>query len=68
MFPEVLGKETHARQFLGTVNYCRMLMGQEFAIIARPLIDLTRKGTPNEWTESHTDAVRELKQRLIDYT
>ncbi|CDJ65372.1 OSJNBa0042D13.18 protein, related, partial [Eimeria necatrix] len=67
-WPEVLENETQIRQFLGTVNYCRMFMGPDFARVARPLVDLTRKGVPFQWTDAHTQAVRHLKQRLIDYT
>ncbi|CDJ68079.1 OSJNBa0042D13.18 protein, related, partial [Eimeria necatrix] len=67
-WPEVLQNETQIRQFLGTVNYCRMFMGPEFARVARPLVDLTRKGVPFQWTDAHTQAVRHLKQRLVDYT
>ncbi|CDJ50586.1 hypothetical protein EBH_0085480 [Eimeria brunetti] len=67
-WPEVLENEKQIRQFLGTVNYCRMFMGPDFAKVARPLVDLTRKGAPFQWTDTHTQAVRRLKQRLIDYT
>ncbi|CDJ67432.1 Gag-pol polyprotein, related [Eimeria necatrix] len=67
-WPEVLQNETQIRQFLGTVNYCRVFMGPDFARVARPLVDLTRKGVPFQWTDAHTQAVRHLKQRLIDYT
>ncbi|CDJ46850.1 Polyprotein, related [Eimeria brunetti] len=66
-WPEVLENETQIRQFLGTVNYCRMFMGPDFARVARPLVDLTRKGVPFQWTDAHTQAVRHLKQRLVDY-
>ncbi|CDI84502.1 hypothetical protein EAH_00053130 [Eimeria acervulina] len=68
VWPEVLENETQVRQFLGTVNYCRMLMGPDFADISRPHVTLTRKATPFHWTAAHTQAVRHLKQRLIDYT
>lgn len=68
LWPETLTNETQVRQFLGTVNYCRMFMGASFADMARPLVDLTRKGTPFIWTPDHTAAVRQLKQRLADYT
>ncbi|CDJ48431.1 hypothetical protein EBH_0020380 [Eimeria brunetti] len=67
-WPEVLENETQIRQFLGTVNYCHMFMGPDFARVARPLVDLTRKGAPFQWTDAHTQAVRHLKQRLVDYT
>ncbi|CDJ47222.1 hypothetical protein EBH_0071610 [Eimeria brunetti] len=67
-WPEVFENETQICQFRGTVNYCRMFMDPDFAEVARPLVDLTRKGTPFQWTDTHTQAVRRLKQRLIDYT
>ncbi|CDJ50411.1 hypothetical protein EBH_0033500 [Eimeria brunetti] len=66
-WPEVLENETQIRQFLGTVKYCRMFMGPDFARVAHPLVDLTRKGVPVQWTDAHTQAVRHLKQHLIDY-
>ncbi|CDI87821.1 OSJNBa0042F21.10 protein, related [Eimeria praecox] len=68
LWPEQLSYETQVRQILGTVNYCRMLMGSEYAEVARPLADLTRKDAVFMWTGIHTQAVRQLKQRLIEYT
>ncbi|CDJ60674.1 hypothetical protein EMWEY_00007460 [Eimeria maxima] len=41
---------------------------RDYAAVARPLVDLTRKGVPFRWTEAHTQAVRQLRQKLIDYT
>ncbi|CDJ64775.1 LOW QUALITY PROTEIN: hypothetical protein ENH_00080530 [Eimeria necatrix] len=67
-WPEVLENKTQVRQFLGTINYCRMFMGPDYADVAQPLVDLTRKDVSFEWTELHTQAVRQLKQRLIDVT
>ena len=49
-------------------NYCRMFMGPDYADISRPLVTLTRKDIPFHWTDAHTQAVRHLKQRLIDNT
>ncbi|CDJ42960.1 OSJNBa0061C08.12 protein, related [Eimeria tenella] len=43
-------------------------MGLDYAHVARPLVDLTRKDVSSEWTELHTQAVRQLKQCLIDFT
>lgn len=68
VWPGTLANETQVRQFWGTVNYCRMFMGPDFATVARPLVELTRKGTTFQWTAEHTQAVCRLKQRLIDYT
>ncbi|CDI87167.1 OSJNBa0042D13.18 protein, related [Eimeria praecox] len=68
VWPEVLENETQVRQFLGTVNYCPMFMGSDYANISRPLVTFTRKDTPFHWTDAHTQAVRQLKRRVIDYT
>ena len=67
-WPEVLENDTQVRQFLGTVNYCRMFMGPRFADIARPLVDLTKKDVKFSWKEEHTEAVRALKNKLIKFT
>lgn len=67
LWPEVLTDEVQV-QFLGTVNYCRMFMGPDFATVTLPLVNLIRRGATIQWTEEHTKAVRKLKQRLIDYT
>ena len=68
LWPEVLANDTEVRKFLGTVNYCRMFMGSKFADIARPLVELTKKGVTFVWGPHHTEAVRKLKQQLIDFT
>ncbi|CDI74248.1 OSJNBa0042D13.18 protein, related [Eimeria praecox] len=68
VWPEVLENETQVRQFRGTVNYCRMFMGPDYADISLPLSTLTRRGTPFHWRDAHTQAVHQLKQRLIDFT
>lgn len=67
-WPEVLHNDTHVRQFLGTVNYCRMFMGPGFADMARCLVELTKKNVPFKWTEKHTAAVKALKHALCNYT
>ncbi|CDJ54046.1 OSJNBa0042D13.18 protein, related [Eimeria brunetti] len=68
LWPDVLSNETQVRQFLGTVNYCRMCMGPRYADTARPLVELTQKGTSFAWGSSHTTAVRQLKRFLAEYT
>ena len=68
VWPEVLDNDTQVKQFLGTINYCRMFMGAEFTDLAKPLIDLTKKGTEFKWKQEHTAAVRALKERLMNYT
>ncbi|CDI81762.1 OSJNBa0042D13.18 protein, related [Eimeria praecox] len=68
VWPEVLENETQVRQSLSTVNCCRLFMDPDYADNSRPLVILTRKATPFHWTDAHTQAVLQLKQRLIDYT
>ncbi|CDI75825.1 hypothetical protein EPH_0006340 [Eimeria praecox] len=68
VWPEVLENEKQARQFLGTVTYCRMFVGPDYADIPLPLVTLTRKDTPFHWTDAHAQAVCQLKRRLIDCT
>ncbi|CDJ36107.1 uncharacterized protein EMH_0063270 [Eimeria mitis] len=68
LWPQVLTNETQVRQFLGTVNYCRMFMGPKYADTARPLVELTHKNSPFIWREEHTAAVRQLKRLLSEFT
>ncbi|KAL8440745.1 hypothetical protein Emag_007764 [Eimeria magna] len=68
VWPDQLPSDTSVRQFLGTVYYCRMFMGAEFADVAQPLNDLLRKDHPFEWQPMHTSAVRAPKHRLMHYT
>lgn len=67
IWPETLHNDSQVKQFLGTVNYCRMFMGTKFAEIARPLVELTKKGNEFKWTDEHTAAIRALKDKLINY-
>ena len=67
-WPEVLTNDTQVRQFLGTVNYCRMFMGPRFSHITRPLVELTKKGATFDWGPEHTEAVRKLKEQLVNFT
>ncbi|CDJ45922.1 calcyclin binding protein, putative [Eimeria brunetti] len=68
LWPDVLANETQVRQFLSTVSYCRMFMGPKYADTARPLVELTRKGTSFVWGPPHTAAVRRLTKLLAEYT
>ena len=68
IWPEVLANETQVRQFLGTANYCRMFMDPEFANVARPLVELTKKGGTFAWSQKHSEAMRKVKKRLVEYT
>ena len=52
------------RSFLGFANYYRLFI-QDFADIARPLTDLTKKGQPFNWDDKAQQAFEELKQRFI---
>ena len=57
---------TELRAFTALVSYYRRHI-ENFAKIARPLHDLTRKNQPFIWTESQQAAFEELKKRLINY-
>lgn len=52
------------RSFLGLAGYYRKFV-QHFAVIARPLTDLLKKGTLYVWTSTHESAFNTLKQALI---
>jgi len=52
------------RSFLGFANYYRLFI-PEFADIARPLTDLTKKGQLFNWNDKAQQAFEELKQRFI---
>ena len=55
------------RSFLGLANYYRKIV-PNFAAIAVPLTDLTKKGEPNtlKWGEAHENAFRSLKGKLAN--
>ena len=42
-------------------------MGPKFADIARPLVELTKKGSTFAWGPQHTEAVCKLKQQLVEF-
>lgn len=54
------------RSFLGLLGYYRKFV-PNFATVAAPLSDLTKKGVPNkfEWTLMCENAFRTLKSRLL---
>ena len=56
------------KQFLGTTNYGRRFMGPEFADVARPLVELTKKGATFAWSQKHSETMRNFKNRLFEYT
>ena len=51
------------QRFLGMAGYYRQCIPQ-FAVIAEPLVQVTRKGVPFEWTEERNDAWEQLKVQL----
>lgn len=53
------------RQFVGLTSYFRKFI-QNFAQIARPLTELTRKGVDWQWGPDQEQAFQTLKQRLIE--
>src|SRR5947207_3862236 len=52
------------RSFLGFANYYRLFI-PDFADIARPLTDLTKKGQPFNWDDKAQQAFEELKRHFI---
>jgi hypothetical protein len=54
----------HVHGFLGTYGVLRIFI-RNFAAIARPLVNLTRKGVPFEWGESQQKAMQHLKDEII---
>ena len=52
------------RSFLGFANYYRLFI-PDFADIARPLTDLTKKGQPFNWDNKAQQAFEELKRHFI---
>ncbi|XP_033741767.1 uncharacterized protein LOC117328350 [Pecten maximus] len=54
---------TDVRSFLGLTSYYRKFI-KDYAIIARPLFDLTKKNTKFCWTDDTERSFIELKQKL----
>jgi hypothetical protein len=55
---------THVRRFLGTCGVLHIFI-RNFAVIARPLVNLTQKGVPFEWGEPQQKAMQRLKDEII---
>ncbi|PIL31779.1 hypothetical protein GSI_06483 [Ganoderma sinense ZZ0214-1] len=53
------------RAFLGTIGVARIFI-KDFAKLAHPLVNLTRKDVPYVWTVEQDRAMDLMKQRLID--
>jgi len=51
------------QKFLGVVGYQRPFI-QDFAGIAQPLHDLTKKNIKYNWTNKHTKAIQRLKEAI----
>ncbi|XP_052778481.1 uncharacterized protein LOC128215916 [Mya arenaria] len=56
--------QKQVKQFVATGSYYRRFV-KDFAKLARPLIDLTKKDRPFQWTVACEDAFIALKQALI---
>ncbi len=54
---------TEVRAFLGMGNYYRRFL-RDFSQLVRPLVELTKKDHPFDWTEACQGAFEELKTRL----
>lgn len=52
-----------SRSFLGLAGYYRRFV-KHFSIIARPLTDLLKKGTPFHWTDQQAQSFAALKSAL----
>ncbi|GBG88249.1 hypothetical protein CBR_g46816 [Chara braunii] len=57
---------TEMRSFLGMTGYYRNFL-KNYSIVVAPLTDLTRLGTPWEWTDRCKAAFRHLKHALTHY-
>ena len=55
---------TQVKSFLGLTSYYRRYI-RDYAKIARPLHDLTRKDKPFEWNSEADNAFKELKRKLM---
>ena len=56
---------TELRSFIGFCSYYRRFI-PEFAILAKPLIQLTEKGKSFEWTSAQDEAWTVLKEKLVN--
>jgi len=53
------------QKFLGLANFYRRFI-EGFAMVARPLHDLVKKGKKWEWMDRQEEAFRELKKRFTE--
>ena len=54
---------TEVRKFLGFTGYYWYFI-KDYSMIARPLLQLTRKTTPWHWEEAQQQAFQELKDKM----
>ena len=64
-WPRTLKSVKDVRKTLGVLEYQRPFI-PGFARIARPITELTKKGTPFEWTEERRQALEELIRLVTD--
>ena len=57
---------TDVRSFMGLAGWCRVFV-KEYAKIARPLTELTRKDEPFAWMERRQQSFDRLKEILASY-
>jgi len=55
---------TDVRAFLGTTGFMRLWI-KNYSAIARPLVNLTRKGQTFIWAEEHEQAMQSLKNAIV---
>jgi hypothetical protein len=55
---------TDVRAFLGTTGFMRIWI-KNYSAIARPLVNLTRKGETFVWQQQHEEAMQALKDAII---
>src|SRR6266850_870571 len=64
-WPRTLSTVKEIRQVLGVLGYQRPFI-QNFAEIARPLTQLTKKGIPFEWTQECRDTLDQLIAKVTE--
>jgi len=62
-WPRTLESVRQVRKTMGVLGYQRPFI-PGFAAIAKPIIELTKKGTPFEWTEERRQALETLIQKV----
>jgi len=62
-WPRTLTSVKQVRKTMGVLGYQRPFI-RDFAKIARPIVELTKKSTPFEWTEERRQALETLIQKV----